>query len=71
MPGNHDGLLCADDDCLACHHMRRCAGAAAWGATPQEAAAETRRRLVDGVCKEGLLGHDPATGQPIGPPAQS
>ena len=49
MPGNHDGLLCVDDDCLACHHMRRCAGAAAWGATPQEAAAETRRRLVDGV----------------------
>mgnify|MGYP001982610330 CR=1 FL=1 len=49
MPGNHDGLLCQDDSCLACLHMRRCAGADAWGATPHAAAAEARRRLVEGI----------------------
>lgn len=47
--GNHDGLLCEDDGCLACLHLRRCAGADAWGSTPRAAAAETRRRLLSGV----------------------
>lgn len=47
--GNHDGLLCADDECLACLHLRRCVGADRWGAEPSASAAEAQRQLRAGL----------------------
>ena len=53
--GNHDGLLCADDECLACHseHLQRCeAGTDAhkgWLTCPSDAARCARDRLLEGL----------------------
>jgi len=53
--GNHDGLLCADDGCLACHRMPpwglgRCTGGRdRWRVSPSAAAAWARERLLEGV----------------------
>ena len=47
--GNHDGLLCADEQCLACLHLRRCEGVDRWGKEPATSAAEAERRLIDGL----------------------
>lgn len=51
--GNHDGLLCSDDQCLSCHHtlIGRCRdGHPSWGnRSPSESAALARERLKDGL----------------------
>ena len=49
--GNHDGLLCSDDSCLACHHPRlhRCMDGEGWWQSPSDAACWARKLLLEGV----------------------
>ena len=47
--GNHDGLLCRDNKCLACAHIRDKRGHPLNGATPSEAGRNNVNAMIEGL----------------------